>query len=58
MNIDLVVFIKWGKFLRILNYSQSFQEQVVTFSSVICTVTLCYVLHQTQCCIFSDIQHY
>ena len=34
MNIDLLVFIK-QKFLRILNYSQSFQEQVVTFSSVI-----------------------
>ena len=34
MNIDLLVFIKC-KFLRILNYSQSFQEQLVTFSTVI-----------------------
>ena len=34
LNIDLLVVIK-RKFLRILNYLQSFQEHVVTFSSVI-----------------------
>ena len=38
LNVDPLTFIK-RNFLRILNYSQSFQEQLVTFSSCKYTVS-------------------
>ena len=37
LSTDLLVFIK-PKFPRILNFSQSFQKQVMTYSSCKCTI--------------------